>query len=134
MIFFLAELQPFLLEFFFLLERFQVLLDKQNYWRQIQLRKGEQIIWLQCVLLTSSSLEGTELRNIRLVTSIASSGKSIRNLNPISAKADKSATWSPWRKKSNLIIQHLYPKHIKYILKKKKKRKKKKSSTTLKPL
>ena len=59
--------------------------------------KEKERLWKKEVknLLTRASLDGVEDRKKRPATLIAWSGRSSRSFSPISAKADKSATWSP---------------------------------------
>lgn len=47
--------------------------------------------------LTKASFAGAEVRKNKVDTSIACSGTSNRSLSPISANADKRATWSPYK-------------------------------------
>lgn len=54
------------------------------------------------LILTKASFARVEVRKNVFVTSIAWSGMSRRSLSPISAKADKRATWSP----CNIEIQN----------------------------
>lgn len=59
-------------------------------------------------ILTRAWLAGVEERKKTVVTSIAWSGTSRRNLSPISDKADKRATWSPCNNKQWKFLHHLY--------------------------
>lgn len=57
-------------------------------------------------MLTRASLAGVEERKNTVATSIAWSGRSRRNLSPISDKADKRATWSPCNNKQWKFFHH----------------------------
>lgn len=54
--------------------------------------------------LTKASFAGVELRKNTVDTSIACSGMSNRSLSPISANADKRATWSPYNTEKYYLL------------------------------